>query len=143
MDMYDTTKYDTLESIGLNQGALGLMSTEDGYVWKDKNEEIAKYDPTNPDNCYTTWTSGLTYPLHATLCDGVVYQCSDPTMCGVYVPGADDAGETWTVMGGATVPASQTVVYEYYSRTNKYAFGDFAISQTDLAVYKCTNDTND
>jgi len=139
---YATTMYDNLSAIGAVGTTTALVGTGDSdTVWKNRDLPVAKYDPTNPDNCYTTWTEGMNYPKGATLCDGIIYQCEDPAQCGVYVPGADGTEATWSQMEGASVPSSQTKTYEYYDRTLTYTFGDFAISRTDQQTYKCTSET--
>jgi len=102
-----TDMYTMLTSVGGNLDTTTLVCTDTTTcVWQDREEAPVKYDASDPDNCYTTWTEGLNYPYGATLCDGVVYQCVDPALCGVDVPGAGDSTAVWAIMGGATVPSS-------------------------------------
>jgi len=142
MGPYSTTMYTNLAAIGGVGTTTALVGAEGtDVVWKDREIAIAKYDPTDPNNCYTSWTAGMTYPKGATLCDGIIYTCQDPNACGVYVPGASGSDQIWTELDGAEVPSSQEKTYEYYDRTVNYNIGDFAISRVDQQTYKCTNGT--
>jgi len=143
MGPYSTAIYTNLAAISGVGSTTALVGTgSDDTVWKNRELAITKYDPTDPDNCYTSWTAGMIYPKGATLCDGIIYQCEDPATCGVYVPGATGSEIAWSELNGATVPASQTKTYDYYARDRTYGYGDFAISRQDQQTYKCTNDTS-
>jgi hypothetical protein len=132
--------YASRASLSAVGGTTSLISTsDDTSVWKNREIAIAKYDPTDPNNCYTNWTEDMTYPMGATLCDGIIFTCLDPALCGKFVPGSGNASNVWSTLEGATVPASQTKTYEYYTRTATYGIGDFAISRIDQKTYKCIN----
>jgi hypothetical protein len=93
---YSTTPYANLAAVGGVQGTNALIGTGDMItVWKDRELKIAKFDPTSPDNCYTTWTKGMNYQKLSTLCDGMIYQCLDPETCGINVPGTTGSETTW------------------------------------------------
>lgn len=141
MSPYDTevfTNYAAFVS-GVTETALVSTATS-GSVWYNRQSGIAKYNATDPDNCFTAWDEGKTYPKGATLCDGVIYQCEDSANCGLYVPGSSEAEAYWTELTSLAVPASQEKTYEYYSKTSTYSYGDFAISRDQL-VYKCVADS--
>jgi hypothetical protein len=132
MGPYSATIYGNLAALSAVGDTSSLMSTSDtDSVWKNRELAIAKYDPTNPENCYTNWTAGMIYPKGATLCDGIIYTCNDPALCGEYVPGSSGSNNVWGELTDAVVPSSQTKTYEYYTRTATYGIGDFAISRID------------
>ena len=140
MDPYATDVFTNLKALDASITETTLVgTTNSGSVWKNRETGIAKYDPTDPVNCFTNWEQGKIYPKGATLCDGIIYQCEDTKNCGVYVPGSTEGELYWSELTSLSVPSSQEKTYEYYTKTTQYDYGDFAISRIDQQVYKCVN----